>query len=356
VAPVATFQLGVEKIANNRLEIDDAENTDVDMILGIDYFLSHRIYVSRLQGKVYATWNGGPVFARNKGGADDEARYAAAPQSIAPEDADGLARRGQAAASRGDFTRALEDLDRACALAPQAAWNFLARSRVLVSLKQPTKALKDLDEALRLDPSLHDARANRAVLRAGEAATARGALADLQALDTTLPPSSHLRAAMADLYASLDLAPEALHQWDLWMASHRSDAHLASILNQRCWLRARLKFDLPHALDDCKAAMKQDDENADFPDSLGWTYLRLDDPARAIKAFNAAIALRAESPWSYYGPGHGAPTPGRRASRRARSAGGAQAHARIDDEVRKAGFDAAEGSAATPQAAGGAGS
>jgi predicted aspartyl protease/Flp pilus assembly protein TadD len=355
LAPVASFELGGEKIANNRLEIDDADGIDVDMLLGIDYFLSHRIYVSRLQHKLYATWNGGPVFAQNRTGTVDDARYAAAPQSVAPDDADGLARRGEAAAARGDFAHALEDLDRACALAPQAAWYFLARARVLVAMKQPTKALNDLDEALRLDPSLHDARAARASLRIGMG-DRPGALADLQALDTALPPSSHLRAGMADVYALLDLAPEALHQWDLWMPSHRSDAKLASILNSRCWLRARLKLDLPHALDDCKEAVSKDGENAAFRDSLGWTYLQLDDPARAIKAFDGAIALRAASPWSYYGRGL--------AHRRLGDAEGAERDLRvarkltprIDDDVRKAGFDAAAGAVATPQAASGAGS
>ena len=33
-----------------------------DMIIGADFFLAHRIYVARSQGKIYFTYKGGPVF------------------------------------------------------------------------------------------------------------------------------------------------------------------------------------------------------------------------------------------------------------------------------------------------------
>jgi len=60
---LASFELGGEKILNNALQIDDTDHLHDDMLIGLDYFLSHRIYVSRLQNKLYATWNGVPVFA-----------------------------------------------------------------------------------------------------------------------------------------------------------------------------------------------------------------------------------------------------------------------------------------------------
>jgi predicted aspartyl protease/tetratricopeptide (TPR) repeat protein len=355
LAPVASFELGGEKITNNRLAIDDAGGTDYEMLLGIDYFLSHRIYVSRLQGRLYSTWNGGPVFAQNKIGATDDTRYAAVPEAVSAADADGLARRGQAAAARGDFERALADLDRACARAPQTARYFLARARVHVAMQQSARALADMDEALRMDPALHDARLARAQLRSG-IDDGRSALGDLQALNAALAPSSHLRAGMADVYAHLTLAREALHQWDLWISSHPNDAGLGSALNGRCWLRARLKVDLLRALDDCKRAVEEDDENSSFHDSLGWTHLRVDDPARAIKAFDRAIELRGASAWSYYGRGL--------THRRLGNAEGAQRDlmaARklepgIDDKVKAAGFDAEGQPMSSPEAASATGS
>jgi hypothetical protein len=52
---------------------------------------------------------------------------------------------------------------------------------------------------------------------------------------------------------------------------------------------------LPKALEDCKQAVDEDGESSAYHDSLGWTHLRMDDPARAIKSFDRAIALKAGS-------------------------------------------------------------
>jgi predicted aspartyl protease/tetratricopeptide (TPR) repeat protein len=347
LAPVATFELGGEKISNNRLEVDDADGLDEDMLIGIDYFLSHRIYVSRLQGKVYATWNGGAVFALNKTGNGDDARFAAAPEAVSPEDADALARSGEAALSRGDFAHALEDLDRACALSPQTARYFFSRARVYAAMRQPAKALADLDEALRLDPAMHQALKTRAYLRAGLKDRA-GALADLQALDTALPASAHARVTVGEVYEHLDMAPEALHQWDLWVASHGNDAGLGGVLNKRCWLRARLKLELQRALEDCRQAVKEDDENASFQDSLGWTYLRLDDPSRALKAFDQAVKLRTASPWSYYGRAQAQRRLGHAEAAQRDLASSRKLDPHIDDKVKRAGFDVEPGAAEAP--------
>jgi hypothetical protein len=71
----------------------------------------------------------------NKGDAANES-----PAPVAPEDAEGFAKRGQAAMKRGDFERALEDLDRACALSPQTARYFLDRAKAHDALNQQAKA------------------------------------------------------------------------------------------------------------------------------------------------------------------------------------------------------------------------
>lgn len=298
-ALVGSFELGGEKISNNLLGVADA-HVDQGMLLGLDYFLSHRIYVSRLQRKVYVTYNGGPVFAKTWSGSTFDANEVATPAAVAVDDADALARRGAAAAARGDLKSALADLDRACELAPRTALHFMARSHVFLALRQRLKALADLDEALRLDPALHEARADRARLRIGELDKA-GMLEDLQTLDAALPPSSHLRTGMADLYAEVDLVPDALHQWGLWEETHQHDARLAEVLNNRCWLRARLGIELPQALEDCKAALKRDGANAGYRDSLGWAYWRLGDMERAVESFDEALAIKADMPWSLLG-------------------------------------------------------
>ena len=61
IAPFASFKIGDEEIRNTHLRIG-AEKLNVDMLLGADFFLSHRIFVATSQRKVYFTYNGGPVF------------------------------------------------------------------------------------------------------------------------------------------------------------------------------------------------------------------------------------------------------------------------------------------------------
>lgn len=296
---IAAFEFGGEQISNNEFRIDDTDHFAHDMLIGLDYFLAHRIYVSRLQRRVYATWNGGPVFARGQAVGLYDERYAARPADVADDDAPALARRGEAKATRGDTDGALADLDRALELAPQTDAYWLSRAHVRLRRREVDRALQDLDEALRLRPALHEARALRASLRAqrGEAGPAQ---ADLAVLDEALPASSHLREGMAQAYARLALAPQALQQWARWEASHEGDALLPSVRNSRCWLRLRLKLDLPLALEDCQAAVRAERDEPAFRDSLGWAYLQAGDAAQAVQAFDAALAIRPLA-MSHYG-------------------------------------------------------
>jgi tetratricopeptide (TPR) repeat protein len=305
LAPVDTFELGGELIRHNRLEVADTDWVDQDLILGVDYFLSHRIFIAHSQDKLYATWNGGAVFGRNTATEADKAVVAAAVESdaeVSSTDADGLARRGAASAARGDFARALTDFDRACALAPLEASHFADRARVELAMKRSPEALRDLDEALRLDPAKTAARMDRATLRAATGDHS-GALDDLHTLDATLPVQSNVRAAMASTFAHEAMTGDALRQWDLWMAAHPHDGGRDGVLNQRCWLRVQQDLELDRALEDCLEAVDESPQQAAYRDSLGWVYVRRGDFAKAVKAFDEAIALRAASPWSFYGRG-----------------------------------------------------
>jgi predicted aspartyl protease len=62
IAPVQSFALGREQISNTRLRFIDKDTTGEDMLLGFDFFQSHRVFVAYSQHKVYFTYNGGPVF------------------------------------------------------------------------------------------------------------------------------------------------------------------------------------------------------------------------------------------------------------------------------------------------------
>lgn len=340
---VQLLEISGQKLRNNRLQIDDTDDSSVEMLLGLDYFLSHRIYVSRLQGKVYATWNGSPVFDPDPRSAGQyNTRYAALPQEVSRDDADALARRGEAAIASGDHVRALEDLNRACELAPGVAANFFARARLLLRMREPGRALADLDEALRLDPSLSEARMRRASLRA-TLSDRPGAQADLAALDRQLAESSHLRFDMGNLFADFGQVPDALRQYELWIKTHPVDESAAQVFNARCWLRARLQVDLPLALQDCREAIRRDAEASATHDSLGWTYLRLGDSAKAKAAFDRALQLEAAHAISLYGRAvallrlNDAVGAGRDlAQARALNAG-------IDEELRSHGFEVTDG-------------
>jgi predicted aspartyl protease len=78
-ATFATLAIGDEKIENAKLELGDifekdketptgshiASETAVNVpgiLLGADFIKAHRIYIARSQGKVYFSYNGGPIF------------------------------------------------------------------------------------------------------------------------------------------------------------------------------------------------------------------------------------------------------------------------------------------------------
>lgn len=297
--------LGGEAVLRNRLPVGDFELGDTEMLMGIDFFLSHRVYVSKAQSKMFVTYNGGPVFALNR--RDHASASALRPEPDPAADApllstaDQYARRGAASAARQDYVRALADLTRACGLDPDSA-DFLAqRGAILVALKQPETALADFDQALLLDPALADARLQRASLRLA-AANREGAMADLDALDRTLSPQAQMRIALSDLYLTLEQPSRALPQLDQWLAAHEKEARRDVALNGRCWARALLGVDLDKALADCDRAIDVS-PNPAYLDSRGWVQLRLGRHKKALADFDASLALRPGSAWSLYGRG-----------------------------------------------------
>jgi hypothetical protein len=84
IAPFASFAIGDEEIRNTQLRVADIDLRDADMLLGADFFLSHRILVSKSQHKIYFTYNGGPVFRLSRPAEVQQARAAAAPEPATP--------------------------------------------------------------------------------------------------------------------------------------------------------------------------------------------------------------------------------------------------------------------------------
>jgi tetratricopeptide (TPR) repeat protein/predicted aspartyl protease len=94
VAPFSSFKIGGEEIRNTRLRIGEFSLSVGDMLIGADFFLSHRIYVASSQRKLYFTYNGGPVFNLNKLPAAVTASSASSADSSNP---DAAAQAGSAA-------------------------------------------------------------------------------------------------------------------------------------------------------------------------------------------------------------------------------------------------------------------
>jgi predicted aspartyl protease len=65
MASFLSFKVGDEEIHNAHLRVGDTRE-GTDMLLGADFFLSHRIYMSNTQHKLYFTYNGGRVFSASR--------------------------------------------------------------------------------------------------------------------------------------------------------------------------------------------------------------------------------------------------------------------------------------------------
>jgi hypothetical protein len=65
IAPVDILKVGDEEIKHTHLRIGTLLIPDIDMLLGIDFFLSHRIYVPSHDRRLFFTYNGGHVFDVN---------------------------------------------------------------------------------------------------------------------------------------------------------------------------------------------------------------------------------------------------------------------------------------------------
>ncbi len=299
--PVESFAIGDEEIKNTRLLVGKLDLGDIDMILGADFFLSHRLYVARGQNKLYFSYNGGSVFRLDQAPkVVGEAVSGAA--ADAPTTADALRRQGLALMARRDYAGALKAFDAAVALEPKAPTRYLDRARAHEALGKRDLAMADLDQALQLKPDDAIALVGRGALRAA-AGDLTLAAQDFAAALKAAPGDSHIGLSIAAVYERKHMWTEAIVYYDAWIAAHAKDDGLWGALNDRCWARAMLGKGLEKALDDCNASIKRGPRNSPALDSRGMVHLRMGQLHEALDDYNAALKLQPKLPWALYGRG-----------------------------------------------------
>lgn len=300
-----SFKIGDEEINNARLRIGDF-GFDADMLLGADFFASHRIYVSKSQHRVFFTYAGGPVFdlarAHVAALSSDDAALTEIVIERQPRDAAGFGARGNTRASRSDYTGALLDLDQACAIEPDNARYHYDRALVEEQLARRESALHDLDESLRLRPEEPGALIARARIRLSLGKGSE-AIDDLGAASRAMPTEDGRRRALADLFARARQYDAAVAQLDLWLATHPGDVFRAKALGGRCRMRIYQGRDRDAALKDCNASLDLEPTQTDFRLSRGIAFLLSGRPAQAVADFNAVIAAEPDNALARYGRG-----------------------------------------------------
>jgi tetratricopeptide (TPR) repeat protein len=317
----SSFKIGDEEIQHAELRFGDVNLLDADMLIGADFFLSHRVYVATSQNRLYFTYNGGPVFdlsaqrtpAEAAGAAAGTAASSEVSQAPAPDaalrldqptDAAGFARRGAASDGRHDYDAAIADLTRACELAPTESSYFYQRGLAHWHKGQGDAALADFDQAIKLKPDNADALIDRAALRVSRQAPAGEVIADLNAAGQVVPPQAEVRLRIGDLYESAGQPAAAAIEYSKWIDSHpRDNMFMPRALSSRCRGRALSGLELQQALGDCNAALRMKPNTVQFLDSRGLVHLRQNDYDRAIADYDAALHQQPNLPWSLYGRG-----------------------------------------------------
>lgn len=310
LAPFDSFAIGDEEIKNTKLRVADLELGDVQMLLGADFFLSHRILISGSQKRVYFTYNGGPVFRldgqpQNQASAQPSVSLTAggvlAANSDEPKTAPEFARRGAARAARRDFANAVADYTQAITLEPDNGGYYRARGMARLQARQPVLAMADLDEALKRQPNDPEALLRRGELYLVSRDVTR-AKADFDAATKLAPDRPDLPALIGRVYSGAGQYDLAIAELDIWLTAHPKGDNVAGVQAARCYARAAANKELDKALVDCDAAVRKD-PNSQILQTRALLLLRLNRLDEAIAQYSAAIKAQPRDAIALYGRG-----------------------------------------------------
>lgn len=317
IVPVDRVDIGNEGILKPNIMVIDGDIAPTpdapEMLLGMDYLLSHHMYFARDQRRIYFTYSGGAVFQARTGGAGKDAgqktastslpegaqRAKAVDDSAAPTTATQFAARGKVRQSQRNPAGAIADFSKAVELDPRNPDRYGDRANAYMQSGQLDLARADLDKALGLKPDSAELLRDRAMLRFSQKDKA-GALADADAAARLIPPTSLESLVIAEMFEELGQPSRAIPIYTAAIAVHREDAQLSSMLNGRCWARALANVELDEALKDCDRAVRLEKANAAYIDSRALVYFRKGDFAHAIADYDQALALQPKEAWSMY--------------------------------------------------------
>lgn len=301
---IATFDkidIGGEAIPHPKFRMSELDISNADMLIGADFFMSHRIFVSNAEKVMYVTYEGGPLFGLSPVGAiaNDGKRIDLTQTAPDPKDAESYSRRGALFLSSDKADQAVASFDRAIALSPLEGRYFRQRAAAHLARREGALALGDIDQAIKLSPTDPEARLLRARLYL-QMKNMGGAVDDVRAADVALPLGAEQRLGVGGLYDALGHPEAALINYEAWLKSHPEDSSRAVALNGRCWARGQLNRELDKALSDCNAALKLRPSAAAYLDSRALVRLRRGELELAIKDYNEAVKGAPTSAWSIY--------------------------------------------------------
>jgi len=305
IARTKVISIGGEEIRNSPIRvIDDGGMGTDDMLLGVDFLMSHHVLVSQAQRKMFLTYNGGAIFSVTT---DSEIGHletraenmGAVERATEPGTADAFAGRASGKLTRSDSAGAIADYSAAIKLAPGRADLLAGRATAYARAGNPDLAAKDIDAALTIAPADHRLLARRARIKLARGDRA-GALTDTEAAAAATPKGSLDVLAVVVLYERLGKADRGLVMLDPVIALHHDDSSYAELLNARGWNRALANADLDQALKDCDTAIRKAGPGSSLLDTRALVQLRRKAYAAAIADANAALGKAPKSPTTLF--------------------------------------------------------
>ena len=307
IVKLKSFAIGGEEIRNTPVRVIDDKGDKLlgfDMLIGADFFLSHRLFVSPAGRHLFLTYNGGAVFSLTTDGemgpstTRTEGDWGVA-NVATPTDAAGFARRASGSAARKDWKAAIADYAEAIQREPGNAAYWRARANANAMVDDDQAARRDLDKAIELAPSDPDLLVQRGFLRVRDG-DAKGALADAEAALAGYHEGTLDRLSVVGLFDRLHRADRVLAVIDPIIALHRDDNVLGELLNTRCYTRALANVELAKAMSDCNTAIKRDGALGAYVDSRAMVKVRQGDWPGALADYDAALAKSPQQAASLY--------------------------------------------------------